>query len=200
MKKLISSIFTLLTMSLLIAACSGDSYEKRLKKEKKAINNYLADNGIVVLKEYPKDHKFAENEFYLEGSTGVYMRVVKLGAEPLVAALESDDRIPVDMRFDSITYLVSDKTIEGNNSALASPMRFTYGMPSTYIVADGNYYPLEYNFMSPACVLPLEKGVRSGGIVDLIVPFLNGSTLQRSTYEPIRFTRIHYTYFKQIDK
>lgn len=198
MKKLISSIFTLLTLSLLIAACSGDSYGKRLKKEKKAINNYLADNGIVVLKEYPADHKFGKDEFYLEGSTGVYMRVINPG--DYENALKNDDRVPVDVRFDSITYLVTDKTIAGNNSTQGSPMRFTYGMPSSYIVADGNYYPLEYNFMSPACVLPLEKGVGSGAIVDLIVPFVNGSTLQRSSYEPIKYTRLHYKYFKQIEQ
>ena len=49
MKKLIYSALTLLTLSLIIAGCSGETYEKKLKKEKRAINNYIADNNIKVI-------------------------------------------------------------------------------------------------------------------------------------------------------
>lgn len=194
MKKLISSIFTLLVLSLLIAACSGDSYGKRLDKEKKAIKNFIADNGIKVIREYPADHKFAENEYYLEGSTGVYLRVVDPG--DYKNALGKEEILDVTLWFDSVRLLVSsDTSVWGNRG---NDIKFTYGMPGTYIESQ-TQGTVKYYYMSPACVLPLTEkvGVGSGAIVDLIVPFVNGSAYQRSAYEPFKFTRIHYTYYRQ---
>lgn len=192
MKKLISSIFTLITLSLLIASCTGDSYGKRLDKEKKAIKNYLSDNGIVTLRTYPKDHKFKENEFYLDAS-GVYMRVVDpgFGKDTLTPGV----KVPVTLRFDSVYYISrGDSANVGNNFSGAERMSFTYGLSGTY--RSENQSSLEYFYMSPACALPLTKGVRNGAIVDLIVPFVNGSALQLRRNEPQLLKRMHYSFYQ----
>lgn len=193
MKKLTYSVFMLFALSFVIAACSGDSYEKRLKKEKRAISNYIADNGIDVIYKYPGNHEFEKNEFYYDDSTGVYWRVNYPGGGG--TPLAESDREEVEIRFDSVYYMVSDKTESGNNYPGLAAMTFIYGIPSTYI--DNTGTSVNYAFMSPACVLPLKRGLTSGAVVDIIVPFVNGSSYQKSYYEPMMFKGMVYTYYTQ---
>lgn len=195
MKKLIYSALTLLTLSLIIAGCSGETYEKKLKKEKRAINNYIADNNIKVIHSYPADHIFGDNEYYLEGATGVYIRVVKPGNLD-DALTKEDEGLDVRIRFDSVYFLVKEQNVVGNNNNVSGPMTFSYGVPSTYM-GGSNADNFSSTFMSPACVLPLEKGVGNGAVVDLIVPFLNGSTYQKNYYEPMKFSGMIYSFHKQ---
>lgn len=196
MKKLIYSVFILLGLSLIIAGCSGDSYEKRLKKEKKAIKNYIADNEIkVIYNNFPADLVFEKDAFYLDDSTGVYIRVINRG--DISNALTSKDNEEVYVRFDSVSYLVEGKSYIGNNYNGIDPMKFTYNIPSTYMQNNYNADQIGFSYMSPACVLPLKKGLGNGAVVDLIVPFINGSAYQKSKYEPFKFTRMTYTYNKQ---
>lgn len=194
MKKLIYTVFGLLALSLIIAGCSGDSYEKRLKNEKRAIKNYIADNEIKVIYEHPQGHNYDKDAFYLDDSTGIYWRIIEKGE--IDNPLTSTDNEEVYVYFDSVTYLVDGKTYQGNNYPGLTALKFTYNIPGTYIQNNYNADPMSFTYLSAACVLPLRKGLGSGAVVDMIVPFVNGSAYQKSKYEPFKYTRMTYLYNK----
>lgn len=190
MKKTINIIFALATLVICITACSGDSYQKRLDKERKAIKNFLADNGIETIKKYPGNIEFDENVYYLEEGTGVYFRVINPGK--LTDTLSSEWQTKVTLRFDSVLHMVAGGYEGGNNYNNHYEMTFTYGDPSTY--TGSNYGDINWSFMSQALVLPLQKGLGAGAEVSLIVPFINGSAYQKSSYEAYYFPKIKYRF------
>lgn len=195
MKKLIYFISIITTLLIVGAACNGDSYQKRLDKQKKAIENFLADKGIEVLKEYPSNHKFGKNQYYLEGSTGVYLQVVEPGL--LDEAPTVEERLEIKMRFDSVYAMVENKWYVGNTDNYSTPITFEYGDAATYSMGKkGTDY--EKYYMSPACVLPLQKGVGKKAVVNLIVPFANGSSYQTSYYEPFFYEGLTYEFHRQM--
>lgn len=194
MKGILNSILALIALTVIVTACSGDSYQKRIDKENKAIENLLADSGITVLKKYPDNHKFAKNEYYLEEGTGVYLRVINPG--DLTKALNDSIVVPlVTMRFDSVYQMVSGTYELGNNQPNHYEITFTYNDPTTY--TSSNTSSLAWYYMSAATVLPLKKGLGPGAEVSLIVPFINGSPYQQSAYEPYFYPRVVYRFFIQ---
>lgn len=195
MKKIINIVLALATLVILITACSGDSYQKRLDKERKAIKNFLADNGIETIKKYPDNHEFDEDVYYLEEGTGVYFRVIYPGK--LTDTLAADMKTDVSIRFDSVLHMVSGGYEGGNNSNNHYEMTFTFGDASTY--TGSNYGDINWSFMSQALVLPLQKGLGAGAEVSMIVPFINGSAYQKSSYEPFYFSKIKYRFYVPIE-
>lgn len=185
MKKLIYFISIITTVAIVAVGCGGDSYQKRLDKEKKAISKAL--ENIEILYTYPSDHKFDKDQYYLEGSTGVYLQVVDPGNLNEVPK-EIGEKQRVFLRFDSIHWMVQDSWNVGNTGQSATPIEFEYLNTATY--SDDSY-------MSPACVLPLEKGLGNGAIVNLIVPFVNGSNYQVNYYEPFHFIGMKYTFRRE---
>lgn len=195
MKKIINTIFVVGLLSIVFVACSGDSYQKRLDKEKKAVKNLLADSGITVLHEYPKDHVFGEKEYYLEPGTGVYLRVINPGN--LETAMTDTEKPWVTLRFDSVQYMVSNYFAAGNNWSTVNPITFQYNNTNTYYGTSMSVSDYTYMYMSAALVLPLKKGVGSGAEVSMIVPFINGSSYQQAYYEPYYFPQVVYRWYKQ---
>lgn len=189
------SIITLLLIAL--ASCGGDSYQKRLDKEKKAIKKAL--ENIEELATYPSDHKFGEYQYYQEGSTGIYYQVVDPGNLDEVPK-EIGKRQRMFIRFDSVHYMVSDVWVQGNRKTQESmPLEFEYLNTATY--AEGTISS-EFGryFMSSSLVLPLEKGLGNGAVVNIIVPFTLGSTIQaQSSYEPYHFKGLIYTFRKETE-
>lgn len=190
MKKIINIILALAALSVVISACSGDSYQKRLDKERDAIKNFLSDNEIEVIGKYPADHKFKDNQYYLEEGTGVYFRVAYPGN--LKDTLSREIQTVVSVRFDSVLHMVTDSYEQGNNSNNHFEMTFTYGNPKTY--TGSNYGDINWTFMSPSLILPLQKGLGAGAEVNIIVPFVNGSSYQISAYEPYFFSKLKYRF------
>lgn len=193
MKKLIYFISITIGLVVVSVGCSGDSYQKRLDKEKKAISK--AVEGYEILYTYPENHKFDKDQYYLEGSTGVYIQVVDPGDLNEIPK-DIGNKQRMFLRFDSVRSMVSDSWQTGNIDQDVLPMQFEYLNESTYTSSGG--YTLEYYFMSPALVLPLEKRVGNGAIVNIIVPFVNGSSYQSgSSYEPYHFMGLRYTFKPQ---
>lgn len=198
MNKFKLSALFLILMSVLFAACSGDSYEKRVKKEKKAIDNFL-DDKIIIHTLPPVGTKFEKDVFYQEGSSRVYFRINDYGNyhDSLTVADANSKRVPVDILFDSVKLLVSGTTLVGSyaQNAPYGPINITYGVTSDYLsLVQGT---VSYMFMSPTLVIPLQNKLGSGGTVDMVVPFLHGSTYQSSIYEAFYFYNLRYTYYKQ---
>lgn len=195
MKRINYVVFAVLSILIACTSCSGDSYEKRVKKQKRAIKNFMSDKEILYT--YPADHHFEENQYYKEPNTSIYYQVLDAGnlADSMTVSDKEKANIPVSLMFDSIYFLVSDTKSKGDYIQDGEPIRFTYGNTSTYTNSSSSSYA--YIYMSNSLVLPLEKGIGSGAIVNIIVPFQNGSTYQQYYYEPFFYKELRYTYYKQ---
>ena len=78
MNKILGSSL-MMTAVLLITSCDKtQSYADMLKAEEKAIERLMDEEDIVVLKEYPADGVFKENEFY-QMDNDVYINVIDSG-------------------------------------------------------------------------------------------------------------------------
>lgn len=189
MRKIFPLFCLIVGLAIFTGSCSkSDSYAERLKQEKKSINRFIADNKIVVLDLYPANSKFAENEFYRDPNTGVYVNVVDTGNGKRVIP---EKRSEVYMRF-SDTHILSDTTKFSNDESNNAPLSFIYGVAATYMGTSSSDYYTQY-FMSSALVAPLSH-VGEGGVVRLIVPFTQGSYYQMYTNRvPFYYGKVKYT-------
>ena len=196
MKKTNSALLLLASILIAFSACSGDSYEKRVKKQKKAIKDFMSDKEILYT--YPADHHFEDNQYYKEPNTSIYYQVVNPGniKDSMTVADRTKANIPVNLMFDSIFYLVSGNAYKGDYTQNGEPIRFTYGNSGTY-TGSSTSAGVSYYYMSQSLVLPLEQKIGPGAIVNIVVPFQNGSSYQQSYYEPFFYKEVRYTYFKQ---
>ncbi|MDH6309774.1 hypothetical protein M2451_002042 [Dysgonomonas sp. PFB1-18] len=193
MKKIISFIFAMMAFAIVFTACGGETYADKLKKEEKAINRFIDAQDIKVLRTYPDKHKFADNEFFLDESTGVYFQVVDSGGKDKPS--KTDPKTDIYLRYDTIYDLLDNEVIANPNYS-GIYMTFKYGDPGTYSSKDysSTYTSQMYYFMSPACVIPLEYGLGKNATVRLIIPFASGSTVQMSTYTPYFYSLLRYDF------
>ncbi len=87
--------FLLLVCATVITSCSDDeTYADQVKRERSAINAYIADSSVNVISEeqfrnqnYTTD--VSKNQFVLFESSGLYMQIVRKGAGKPIASGES---------------------------------------------------------------------------------------------------------------
>lgn len=88
-------LFLLLLSATVFTACRDDeTYADQVKRERSAINAYVADSGINVISEetfrnqnYTTD--VSKNQFVLFESSGLYMQIVRKGTGAPIASGES---------------------------------------------------------------------------------------------------------------
>ncbi len=189
MRKLISSMLAFAVLIIMFSACSNsETYADKLKNESKAINRFVKERELNILKAIPADYVFGENDYYLDEESGIYLRIIDRGDTEKMASKEKLSEV-MFRYYGTLRFSTSDTTKYSNNAAL-DPIKFTYGNSSTYTDYYSSSY--SYSFLSPACAFPLDY-VGEGGEVSMIVPFANGSAMQQSYYEPIFYARIKYT-------
>ncbi|NDW17699.1 DUF4827 family protein [Dysgonomonas sp. 216] len=159
--------------------------------EQKAINDLIADSGIIVLNEYPSDGVFAENEFYYHKRSGVYFNVVDEGYG---RQIDINDRQKVQVTHSNTTRPMFDATAIFSNEADPDDIiSFYYGQASTYTEKDASNGYSNYTFKSKGMTIPLGF-VRNGAIVKMIVPSISGSTVQKLNEEFVYFGKIQYSF------
>lgn len=180
---------------LLVASCSKTkSYTEYLKDERKAIDRLIDHEGFKILKDYPSDSVFAENEF-VKLDNDVYMHVIDPGDETR-AVLGKTKAL---CRFEAYGILDSDTAyLLANN--LTYGLTYTYGYPTEFIFGYNtysgeyvDYYP-DY-FVGEGLATPLYY-VGDGAIVSLIVPFKRMGYTFQSQYVPVYFKKVKYTFEK----
>lgn len=203
MRKLVESIFMLMAIIIAFSACnSGETYADKLKNQDKAIDRWISKNNIVVLNKFPSDSIFAENEYYKDPETGIYIRVIDYGGE------KANENQQVYLRYEDAKWIKqgsSDSVSYTNNlpGMEQYPLDIKYGITETYSIplsyytqylASSSAISIQYYkalYLSEACVAPL-KYVGDGGSVSLLVPFNNGSAYQQYIYEPLYYGRLIY--------
>lgn len=147
--------------ALAAASCSKTkSYTDMLNDEKDAIDRLRDKEGLVFLKDFPKDSIFKENEF-VKLENGVYLNIIDQGKGDH-AVLGSTVLL---VRYKARFLLGTDTAVYDNLSPTGTsgsqPAEFKYGYNFT---ADGNPFINE----GLASIL---QYVRDSSAVKLIVPF-----------------------------
>lgn len=196
MKKNILLVFTLICTIIAISSCSKtETYADMLKKERRAIDFIRDSLDISVLNKMPeRGYEFADNEFYKDENTGVYIRVINWGEGE-----EIEERTTVYLRYWGSNLLLRTKeNITGNIAPKAwiKTIYYTDLDPNKYIIANPTTIGEQYAMylLSVGSMLPLKFDVRHGGSVSLIVPFSSGSSLQLSQYEPMYIEELRYEF------
>jgi hypothetical protein len=154
-----------------------------LKAEKKAIDRFVDEEGLEILKNYPANGVFGEKQFVLL-SSGLYLNVVDSGNGNR-AAYGTNILLRASGKF--LLDTVSFNGFDPKDMALSWPMQFKYGRynsndVSGYFFCEGLMGALEY--------------VGDSSVVKLIVPFKIGSTYQRTDGYPIYYDKVRYIFEK----
>lgn len=193
MKKLIGGILAILTLVILFPSCDNtESYADKVKKERKNIKNFIAQNNIDVIYEYPEGGKFKDNEFFY--TSGIYMQVVDPGNENIKVRDPNEFYTVVNVRFKETRILPDTITYNNLDNGSYLPIEFKYGNVNTYLNSSKSNRDA-YIFLSPALATPL-KYVGDEGIVKLLIPFSQGSHYQQ--YENYGATYMGYVKYKII--
>ena len=185
-------VILIAVISCLSFSCSqSKSLQELLQEESKAIDRFIISNDFVILKNYPADGVFKENEYY-KTADGLFFNVVDSGNGNRVQLLND-----VSVRFDYNLYLKD--LAQGDSSIFVPPpsnlpYSFLYGIPQTYT---SSYYYSYYGYYSPLCqawVIPLSY-VGEDAIVNMIVPSSIGSYTDNMNVMPVFYKNLHYTRF-----
>ena len=133
MKKIL--FFSLiLSLAAAFVACDNEMqlYKDKLKKERKAIDDYIDRKKIKVLNA-PKldkqgnDTVYAENEYYKTPS-GLYFRLDKLGVGAESDTLKSRQTMVLYYYYKMVLDATSDTIFSSSNWKDSEPARFVYGI------------------------------------------------------------------------
>ncbi|MDR2474201.1 MAG: DUF4827 domain-containing protein [Tannerella sp.] len=203
MKKSIYFLLTLFFGLQLIFSCGDDvpTFEELKSAESKIIKRIIAEKGIEVLKEYPSDGIFGDNQF-VELESGIYLNVVDSG---------NGDRAKYNsttllVRIAGSIYISADSTESFNtfvNTAL--PFEFKYGLASYVKDAHVASFDSYYYFFGTGIESVLQY-VGDSAVVKMIVPGYaeinnsRASSLHQYSnqyrYYPIYFDKVRYIYYK----
>ncbi|HAR39605.1 MAG TPA: hypothetical protein DCS09_14130, partial [Porphyromonadaceae bacterium] len=87
------------------------TYADYLKAEEKAIDLFIESNNLTILKSFPADRVFEENEFYKDPTTGVYLNIISYG--DTTRNLQWKEEVYV--RFSGLHYFNTDDTTRYTN-------------------------------------------------------------------------------------
>lgn len=117
MKNLKLLICTLLAVMALASCSDSETYADQKKKERSAINRYIANQHVKVITEAQFNAQdcttdTAKNEFVLFESTGVYMQIVRKGSGE---KLKDGETASVLCRYNEYNLLQSDSALQSTN-------------------------------------------------------------------------------------
>lgn len=185
MKKANYILISLLGLLLISASCNKKkTYAELLKDEAKAIDRFITSNKLSILKEFPKDGKFKENEFYKDPATGVYYNILKVGDTTNLPKIKSGNEVHV--RFRGLKYFsIKNDSTEYSNLNSSLPESFTYR--GSVNLETRSYYSSTVG----GWAVPLQN-IGHTGKVKMIVPFTWGSQTDKQSYTPTYYDSVEY--------
>lgn len=191
MKRINYIFLSLLGLLIIGTSCNKQkTYSERLKDESKSIDKFISKNKLVILKDFPADGKFKENEFFRDVATGVYYNIIETGDTAGVYKLDYGQEVHI--RFKGLSYFASDKdtTKYDNMDPIRSPFpeTFTYRGPVNIETRS------LYSGTTPGWFVPLQK-VGHNGRVKMIIPFTWGSQNEVQSYNPTYYDLVVYNWY-----
>lgn len=128
MKKTFYLLLTLIAAFTIQACNKNETYAEKKKKERSAINRYLADSTVnVISEEQFKNQNYTtntdKNEFVLFASSGVYMQIVHKGVGQ---KLQQGETATVLVRF-------TERNLQTDSITLSNNI-LTYGFSPDYML------------------------------------------------------------------
>ena len=163
MKKGFNILMIVFAAAVLFSCDKTKSYTEMLKDEKKAINNLIDENGFKILKDYPANGVFAENEF-VKLDNDVYLNVVDSGNGNRATIGKTTVLMRVIGQF-----FMTDTFNHNGFTSYTDPIIFKYGYNTTI---DNQY--ISTLFLGEGLVSALEY-VGDSASVKMIIPFKLGS-------------------------
>ncbi|MDR1919292.1 MAG: DUF4827 domain-containing protein [Tannerellaceae bacterium] len=175
---------------LIVLSCNNNKdYTDMLNAQKKAINRLIDENGFEILKSYPANGVFKDNEFVILDN-GVYLNVVDSGNGQRAVAGSTW----VFCRFNAkwiVEWQGMDTATVNNFQNGTNPLLYKYGMSSPASTSD--------NFSTTFFSVLLFSGlgyVGDSSVVKLIIPFHlegNNQTFSSSGI-PLYFSKVQYRF------
>lgn len=190
-------ILMILCAALMVVSCDKTkSYTERLKDERKAIDRLIDHEGFKILKNYPSDGVFKENEF-VKLDNDVYLNVIDsgngnratLGTTRVLCRFIANNILDTDT-----AQMIVDNLSSRYNNIWGFPTEFVFGY-NVYSGENRSYDPDMFVGEGLATAL---YHVGEGAEVKLIVPFKRmapGGYFQ-SKYIPVYFSKVKYTFEK----
>jgi hypothetical protein len=163
-----------------------ESMQEKIRKEKRATEAFIDRQNFKVLKDYPKDGVFAENE-YFRTPDGLYIHVVDSGNGRRAVPILDEVLVRFDYFLDIIAYVKDESTGKYLAESVELPKEFIFGNTNSYskdrdrLVCNGWAFPLNY--------------VGEGAIVNLIVPSSMAGSDFSNSFTPTFFKNLRYTTF-----
>jgi hypothetical protein len=183
MKKGALGVVWCILISCILSSCNnGKSLQEMLQEEQKAIDRFIRDNDLVILKDYPSDSVFKENEYY-RTTDGLFFQVVDSGNGTRVQPLNQ-----VCVRYDY------SQSVENYASGDTSKFTFPNVVPYTFVYGVTSTYWISGSEVCQAWVEPLSY-VGENAVVNMIIPSAIGSADNNGTVTPMFYKNLHYTKF-----
>jgi len=160
------------------------TYADYLDREEEAIDLFIESNNLTILRDFPSDSTFGENEFYKDPATGVYFHIIDYGNK----SQELQWKEEVYVRFSGLHYFNTDDTTRYSNFRSLYAEEFKYIGPVNTSTKS--------NYTTPGWVVPLNY-VGHNGRVKMIIPFNMGSSYDQSQYEPTYYDLVLYRFENQ---
>ena len=197
MKKGFTVLWILCAALIAISCSKTKSYTDMLKDEKKAIDRLIDTRGFEILKEFPKDSVFKENQF-VKLENGVYLNIVDKGSSQRAELYSTKVYYRCQMHF-----FLDEDTVMGNYGPHSNgTLMFPVGSPSGYVES----VPFTYgegssSLQSDYSYLYVSEGLNEGlkyvgdrGKVRLIVPFERGTYYDQGKGNPIHYEILEYIF------
>ncbi|MDR2148015.1 MAG: DUF4827 domain-containing protein [Tannerella sp.] len=185
-------------------SCGGEDYpsfEEKKRDERKIVDRIIAEKNIEVLKNFPANGVFKDNQF-VELSNGVFLNVVDSGNGQRAVA-----NVTTLLVRASGEYFYSPDSLETFDTFVNTdyPMEFKYGSAYNVVQAHSVAYDSYYYLFGMAFEDVLQY-VGDSAVIKMIVPayaevnnFGLCSTFQSSSdpyrYIPIYFDRVKYIFY-----
>lgn len=187
-------ILMILCAALMGMSCNKTkSYTEHLKDERKAIERLIDSEGFKILKDYPSDGVFKENEFVKLGND-VYMNVIDSGSgnRAVMGQTKVFCRFEANGFLDSDTAYLMVNNLTYGQTYYGYPTEFVFGY-NAYSGEPRSYFPDD--FVGEGLATGLYH-VGEGAVVKLIVPFKRMGDKFQSSYMPVYFSKVKYTFEK----
>jgi hypothetical protein len=192
MKRGFNAVLILFAVLVAFSCNNNRSYTDMLNAEKKAIDRWKDENNIEILKEYPKDGVFKENQFVVLDN-GVYLNVVDSGNGNRAVSGSTTLFCRFTVKWILSSYYLGDTATVNNIGIGTQPIVFKYGSYTPTQADD----VVASTFFCTALYSPLEY-VGDSSEVKLLIPFEvndQGSIFRSGTDGiPLYYKRVLYRF------
>lgn len=189
----------ILCAACLMGSCSKTkSYTDMLNDEKKAISRLIDSLDIEVLKDFPDDSIFAENQF-VKLDNGVYMNIIDRGeGRATLYSTKVMYRCNAYYFLNNFQLCINSNYGPNSNGTVPYPANGAQTVP--FIYGEGtssDTYDPKYIYVSEGIQAPLQY-VGHHGRVKLIVPFDKGNYYDQGKGYPVYYEVLEYLFEDQL--